>query len=654
MMAFNNLQVRLNAFFTSKAKMHQHYFKSARLLIAIMLSLAAVIALATQANVIQDGTIGNRVKAALPISGGQGILLLILTIWFYAALPKLQHFYLKKAWPSIGLGVVMSACLVLGRSLNKYGNLAFITSDTFYLILAIINLIGFVALLTPIFALALGWMERNEGKSQNAPLHSCWWKTFMQALLIIIVCWLPYIIIGFPGTTSVDFIQQLRQFYGATDITNHHPYVMTLFFGSLFQAGYLIGGSSNSGLFAVSCFQTIALACTFACSIAWLKKIGCNKKILLGITLFYGLCPIFPMFAQWCVKDTLSAALMVLFIMQVCLKLYYRSSTYSNAYFSWPAIIVIGVLCTLSRNNCAYVVIPTLISLSIVLKKKARIASLIATTLTTLIIISWSSLALPSLGIKSGSISEALSLPLLQTTRCIDLRFDSLTNAEKDSLQAPCSVSIEDLPKYYSIQISDQIKGRYSFEGSELSNYLKTYLSLGLRFPDIYTNVALAKTFGYWYPPATDEFTRFWYEYAPFTTSIMSPSLEADTVNDKVDLSKTVYEIHSIFPEVKADLRAIILDIANTPIGVLLFSAACYTWICLIMCTYQIAQKKPTLLVFVPIVLIFLICCISPLNGSIRYALPLACLAPLMVGITTSASCPSCQEIVSKDPLRNI
>lgn len=616
-----------------------------RALLATLLACAAVIALFVQPD-LSGATVGEKIKAVLPMGGGQGALAIILAIWFNGLLSSLSAKAPGKKCVPIVLAILLAGCMVLGRSLNTFANLSFVTSSSFYIGLSLISFVGFAALFVPIFVRAFSWLDRCANKGEGDSLRSVSWvKVFALSLLVILACWLPYIVVGFPGTTSVDFMQQLRQFFGATELTNHHPYLMTLFFGCLFQLGYFLGAeSSNAGLFAVSSVQTIAMAVTLASMAAWFARLGRDRRIVFGIVLFCGLCPLFPMFAQWCVKDTMSAVLLVNFVMQVGLKLYYRDGSCKSAYFSWPAIVVMGSLCALSRNNCAYVIVPTLFALAVALKGNQKIACFVSTALVALMIGGWSVVALPALGIKAGSISEALSLPLLQTTRCIELRYDSLTPQDRQSLQAPCDIPIEKLPEYYSVQISDQVKARYKFVDGQLGDYAQTYVSLALRNPDIYISVALAKTFGYWYPAATDEYTRFWYEYAPFTTSIMSPSLEADLINDKVDLSDVVYQVHSVFPELKTDMRRFILDAANTPLGMLLFSAACYVWICLTFCIYLVSKKRSTLLLIVPVLLITAICCISPLNGSIRYALPLVCLTPLLLGFAMGPDLPRADE----------
>lgn len=606
-----------------------------RLIFAIALAVAATIALSVHVS-LSGSSWEEKLKVVLPVEGGQGVLAILLGMWFWHVREAAKGIFSRKGRAPLGLSILLAFCLVIGRSLNEYGSLKFVTSDQFYIVLSLVSFLGFTALVAPVFFLAFQWLDSHECKSRILTSGSEWWRTFGLSFGVIVLLWLPYIVVGFPGTTSVDFIQQLRQFYGATEITNHHPYLMTLLFGFLFRVGLFFGGTSNFGLLTVSLWQTIAMAATFACSTAWIMRIGCKKRIICLIVFFYGLCPIFPMYAQWCVKDTLSAVLLINFIIQVSLKLHYRKSSYSNVYFSWPAIVLVGVLCALSRNNCAYVVIPTLVMLMVVFRG-GGVASIVSTLLTVFLVGGWSAVLLPVIGVQSGSVSEALSLPLLQTTRCIDIRSDLLTNEEKSALQKPCTVPIEELPSFYSIQISDQVKARYRFDRAELADYCKTYVALGLRFPDVYVSVALAKTFGYWYPAATDKYARFWYEYAPYTTSIMSPSLEKDLMNDEADFSEVIYGIHSVFPEAKTDMRQVILDAANTPVAMLLFSPAFYIWICLTLCVYFVSRRKSFAPLLLPVLLMGAICCISPLNGSIRYALPLICLSPILVGLTFSA-----------------
>lgn len=433
----------------------------------------------------------------------------------------------------------------------------------------------------------------------------------------------------FPGQTSSDFIGELRQYFGAVDVTNHHPWFMTVLFGTLYQLGMFVTGSPTGGALVVTSVQTIAMATSFAYFGYILQKLGCPKGARVGIISFFALCPIFPIFATWCVKNTLSAVFLAHFVVQVLLKLFATHNT-APKYSSWPAICTTALLSVLSRNDNIYIVVVFLAFAFIILKKKRRIACVAAIALTVALFSAWGNILLPTLGIAAGDVREALSLPLLQTTRVVELHQEELSETEINALQAPSDIPLEDLTQYYSLRVSDNVKNHYTFENDELGTYFKTYFELGLRYPDVYTQVFLARTFGYWYPGASDGYT------APESTisnePMIHPSFFSQAQNDKTDINETVYSLEGQFPQARHLASSITQLLSDMPMTSLLFTPALYFWASALFLIALVGRNRRYAVAFVPIIMLFLICCASPLNGSVRYALPIVFIAPLLFG----------------------
>lgn len=195
------------------------------------------------------------------------------------------------------LAFALAICTVLGRSLNLYGDLSFVKSDAIHLALSLFFLVGYSCLFYLFFELVFYFIERISRLGNDS--QTSFAKVFGIRFAVILACYLPYMIVMFPGHTSSDFIGELRQFYGAIPAGNHHPWFMTMLFGALFQAGSFVVGSSQGGVFLVSFVQTVAMASTFAFFVALLSKAGCPRAVGLGLTAFFALCPIFPIYAQW-------------------------------------------------------------------------------------------------------------------------------------------------------------------------------------------------------------------------------------------------------------------------------------------------------------------------------------------------------------------
>ena len=80
----------------------------------------------------------------------------------------------------------------------------------------------------------------------------------------------------------------------------------------------------------------------------------------------------------------------------------------------------------------------------------------------------------------------------------------------------------------------------------------------------------------------------------------------------------------------------------NGPITSLLFSSGTYTWL-MMWSFWNLGRKKKFRLSFglTPAILVLGICCISPVTGLLRYALPYIAVTPLMLAYSIKATCKS-------------
>ena len=584
--------------------------------VAAVLATFAVFSVPTLEGV---GVLG-KLQAVFPLHAGEGVAALAFFCWFSASLSRSESLDVRSAL----LAMALSACVVLGRSLSAYGDLSFVSSSVAYLACSVLFFIGYSCLFYFALIFAFSFFNRFGLSEESAELSSG--GGFVVCLVIILVCYLPYMVVAFPGQTCADFVGQLKQFYGAEDASNHQPWFMTLLFGSLYQAGYLVSGSSWGGLFAVSFVQTLSMAATFSFYVVLASKLGCPKAVRVGLLAFFALCPIFPAYAQWCVKNTLGAVVLSHFCVQLTIKMF-DSKGIAPRYASWPAIALTALLGTLSRNDSLYIVVAFLLVAIVLLKSRQRCAAVVTTVCVAVLFAMWGHVVLPAAGIASGNVREALSLPLLQTTKCVESHLDDLTDDEANALQEPCSVSLSELPDLYSIRISDNVKAAYTFMGDDLKNYAQAYVSLGMKYPADYMEVFLAHSFGYWYPGANGQFVLS--ETTPFSEPIMPPMFVSQS-NEDVDLSDSLYNLKEVFPQAKHVMAKAIEAFGTAPLFSLLFSPGFYFWISIIAAVALAGKDRKFAVVLVPIFVLFLICCASPLNGSARYALPVILMAPML------------------------
>ena len=103
--------------------------------------------------------------------------------------------------------------------------------------------------------------------------------------LIILLCWVPWIIIYWPGALRDDTIPQLFQSLGLHRYYTQHPIFDTLIFGIFWHCGEMLG-SLRYGLAIYTVCQTVALSFVSALSLCYLRKIGV-PRLFVGLSLTF-------------------------------------------------------------------------------------------------------------------------------------------------------------------------------------------------------------------------------------------------------------------------------------------------------------------------------------------------------------------------------
>ncbi|WP_140557817.1 DUF6020 family protein [Bifidobacterium sp. UTCIF-39] len=137
-------------------------------------------------------------------------------------------------------------------------------------------------------------------------------KYFLFFWFIILLCWIPWVIIYWPGALRDDTIPQMFQSLGLHRYYTQHPIFDTLIFGIFWHCGEMLG-SLRYGLAIYTVCQTVALSFVSALSLCYLRKIGVPRLfaglLLAFISTSYVVAGAVPTMS----KDSLHALFMVPF-----------------------------------------------------------------------------------------------------------------------------------------------------------------------------------------------------------------------------------------------------------------------------------------------------------------------------------------------------
>lgn len=527
---------------------------------------------------------------------------------------------MKSKIMAVGLPAFLFAInTVIGISFKEYGGFGYIFSSTPNLI----KVTGMIAGLTILFgALLLGiyMLVMKADFSLKRKLSN--WKVTWLSFAVLLICYIPYLYIYFPGSVNSDSVDQLTMYFGFSEMTNHHPFLSSLLMGWFVELGMKLGDGSL-GIFMYVLMQTLVLAFAFAYTLGTMIKWKLSEKLAIVCLAFYGLTPFWGGYAQLVIKDTLYTAVLVLFV-TAFLDCLVEKNVISNA--KVLALILLGILPALLRNNGIYVVVISLFGGMIFSWKKCTRGAFIKSLVVCIVFwLVWGNIALPLFQVKDGSIREMLSIPFQQTARYIQEYADEVT--EEERLAIDTVLDYEWVQDMYTSYGADPVKNTYKEpenEGEALANYFKHWLLMFFKHPTVYLEATIANSYYYY-------------------CANVSGSLEGIYV-DEIYENTYSEQFGLVVPQkhmkAREYLSELLVTIQETPVLRLLLSEGFYTYILMGMMGFFIYAKKKRFIVgLLPNILGVLVCIASPVLGSFRYYLPvIACTCILL------AYCFKCKE----------
>ena len=426
----------------------------------------------------------------------ESVLLFGVTVWL------LNRFLLAsdrrmKVVSMVG-GFLLSLSIVYGAYAHYVNDIFVSTAQTIQQFLMVL---GMLALTMPIFRELLALLVKAE-QWFSAQDDSKRVKGTRPGLFFLIMwgtifaAYIPLFLAFWPGNFVFDARYQLQNVVEGY-YTTHHPLIHTLLMGKAYQFGQKIGNVS-AGYQIYTLIQMLILSSSFAYSLLYFYKKKGKTVFLVFSWLFFALFPMNALFSISATKDVLCAAFFLYFIVFLARLLVDKEKF---GILSYIGMISSGVLVSLFRNNVPYAILVTAIFLVIFVKgwkEKGKIVLIVCAIL------------LCSKGINHGLISytnakeaqpyrESLSVPLQGLARVASYRRDELDQGLYDEI---CLYIPEGNIPSYNPYCADPIKGEADEKllKSNLFNFLKLWLKVGVQFPDEYVESFVTNTMGYWYP----------------------------------------------------------------------------------------------------------------------------------------------------------
>lgn len=567
-----------------------------------------------EALILTDGSMNSlltfiaKMRIYIDVNPMLGLCVFLLIFLFYKKYYCLIH---KDNYITYMLSVIYAAIMLIGMSIQRFGDLSFIFKNQFQVVVSIIIFVGYVYFFNQVICGIFIWLDRKCNECEKELTDG--YKVFIKSFIILILCWLPYWIAFFPGSVMWDPFVQFNYYFGVFEWSDWHPVFSTLIYGILMAIGRAVQ-NDNMGIFLCVLYQNILLASSISYGIYVLNRWGVNKKIRYYVILFFSLMPIIAFQAQSVMKDVSYYAVIIAFgvtYLDILMDLSRKDLV------SWRKFILLGVtaiLAGLLRHNGIYCCILPMVVL-LVKKKQRKVGMQIA--ITSIVILLMTSVISDTLiritDATPKSQGEMMSIPFQQIARYVKYHGDELTEEEKQVINGVLEYDV--LSESYNPDISDPVKSIY--RGTKINKeFWNLWVKYFLKYPKVYFEAFFCNTYSYFYPNGESTIKPIVYDFI-CKDNVNTGYFNIHYVNENTEIRKMFDNL---------------LYLLNSFPGIgIIFHQGFYTWMILLYCSYVICKKiSYGLMASVPLLLHLLICFASPVNGYFRYYMPIIFLIPFL------------------------
>ncbi len=464
-------------------------------------------------------------------------------------------------------------------------------------------------------------------------------RQFLLVAAFILLCWIPYLVLSYPGILWYDTGQQLMQWFhqentftDGSSWSDHHPVFDTLFFGVFAEFGKVIG-SVDFGLFACSFVLSILAISSFSTVILYCKRIGAGwRSCFVGVIIF-AFFPIVPIFSISLVKDSIFMPFFVWFAI-LCIEIA-RSRGASLKQHSILAVFVLtALMTTLTKKTGFYVVVLCCLLLLFAVFNKYRIRIgavlvLVCAVMTFFI----PKILFPAFDIKEGGKQEILSIPFQQSALEVKRHKADMDAKDLDTITA---VLGDDVADRYQWWAADNVKG-YSWDSDKdkyLGDYVRTWIHGLTEHPGTYIEAYVALQEGWLGVPS------YHGHDGGNPMDLLLPVFMTGSDHTLVAHAEEMgMRAHGHSYNVEQAENAINM-VEQIPLLNLVFSKAIWsTWMFLFIAYEWVRTRRKDFVCLAPYVVSFLFLWISPATVTVegmRYLMPLIILTPLMWGLLVS------------------
>lgn len=421
------------------------------------------------------------------------LMLIFLLFVFYNSFDFIGNYHKKNIY-----GIIF--CFLLSFSqlvgyviyLNQYNSTTSFIRELFHKEYLVIFL-GFSFFIYNIYSHYFPKLVLFNFKDRNHSISNK--RVFFTSLCVMILCWIPYYLVLYPGVLTPDSVDQFSSVvHGFHIVSDHHPVFHTLFVGIFYHIGNFFFNNPVNATAFVSFSQMFIMASIFSYLIMYLNSFKISYKILALVLCYFALSPLHAYYSITMWKDVLFGGLLLLFIIYL-IKLDCREFNFKCA----VKFIILSLLVMFFRNNAIYMYL-FLLPFSFFHYSKIRKKIMFCMMFSIVFFYFVKGPVFKSFNISDTSSSEYIAIPMQQIGR-MAYKSVEFNEHEKELINDIIDVSI--LANVYDPTSCDYIKFSPYYNISAFDQnkftYFKLWSGLVLKHPSIAVEAYLNSTLGYWY-----------------------------------------------------------------------------------------------------------------------------------------------------------
>lgn len=568
-----------------------------------------------------------KLEYVLPVFTYRDGLLALLVLFFFQKTTIRQESGISPWSVRIPAGFT-AFFLVFGYSFYYTNSWDLIIMDKLHLFLAAVMMVGYYALFVRIFHLVVDKLpilaaacgERPGKWSELVFERHAFWGPF----LVILICWMPYILAKFPGASMPETLAEMRQFYW-NDINNYYPPMHTILLSLMMQLGNAVH-SYTLGFFLNLVLQLGMLLSAFAYGFTLMRRWQTPYKLRWAALAIICIVEFFPMESTVVEKDIPYAGCVIFLVLLLyeLVRQMHKGNGMNRVQMAGYVLACIGTAGF--RNEGIYLVLVSGIAVTFYVmhtwwkedrRKCGRV--LLTVLLPVLLVLFYQKGLLPACGVADNGPKEALSIPFQQTARYV--RDYGYEISEEDAEIISRVLDYENLAEKYDPITSDPVKYTYHAETTEdLTAYFGLWFRQLLKHPGNAVEATMNNAYG-------------WFYQEGYAQNYMMTS--------KIDGQDVRWEINQ--PAKLAGVRQVMERVAKwlsrVPVLNWFENAGIVSWLTILLTAFLIgAGRKRYLLPMAPVLTALMVCIAAPtFNYQMRYIMPIMFCVPFYAAMAVQA-----------------